>query len=390
MQGGSAEVRTIISGGTIVTPSETLTDHTLVIEDHKIVSIEAGRYATGKRDRLIDARGLWVVPGFIDLHVHGSAGHDTMDATPEALIGMARFFARHGVTVYLPTTIAASRQRILAAVENVGRCPQPQDGAHHQGVHLEGPYLSPDYAGAQPSEHLRAPNPGEYATWLATGLIRLITIALELEGALSMIEQGVEQGIEFAVGHSGAGYDLVLEAADCGLRQATHTFDGMRGLHHRSPGTVGAVLTDDRIYAQVIADGVHLHPAVIKLVVRSKGVGRTILVTDAIRAAGLQDGEYNLGGHKITVRQGIARTATGSLAGSTLTLDTALRNVIRYTGLSLGEALPMVTSVPAEAIGLAGRKGVLAPGADADVTLLDSDLNVRLVIVAGQVVSRST
>jgi len=218
---------------------------------------------------------------------------------------------------------------------------------------------------------------------------RLITVAPELDGALALIAQWVGEGVEFAVGHSGASYEQVLKAADHGLRQATHTFNGMLGLHHRIPGTVGAVLADDRIYAQVIADGVHVHPAVVKLLVRTKGVSRTILITDAICAAGLRDGEYNLGGQTITVREGISRTAAGGLAGSSLTLDAGLRNVINYTGLSLEEALPMATSVPAEAIGLAGRKGVLVPGADADVILLDADLNVRLTVVAGQIVYQS-
>lgn len=379
-------MRTLILGGTLITPGEALSDHTLAIEGPKIASIEAGRRAAGPAERLIDARGLWVAPGLIDVHVHGSAGHDTMDAAPEALHGMARFFARHGVTCYLPTTIAASPQAILAAVENVARCPQPEDGAHHVGVHLEGPYLNPDHRGAQPPEHLRDPDVEEYGAWLATGRVRLITIAPELDGALALVEQGISEGVEFAVGHSGASYKRVLEAADRGLRQATHTFNGMRGLHHRIPGTVGAVLTDDRIYAQVIADGVHVHPAIVKLLVRAKGVSRTILITDAIRAAGLKDGEYDLGGQTITVQEGISRTAAGGLAGSSLTLDAGLRNVINYTGLSLEEALPMATSVPAKAIGLAGRKGVLASGADADVILLDADLNVRLTMVAGQIV----
>jgi N-acetylglucosamine-6-phosphate deacetylase len=379
-------MRTLILRGTLITPREILSDHALVIEGPKIASIEARRRAAGPAERLIDARGLWVAPGLIDVHVHGSAGHDTMDATPEALHGMARFFARHGVTCYLPTTIAASPQAILPAIENVAHCPQPQDGAHHLGVHLEGPYLNPDHRGAQPLEHLRDPDPREYGTWLATGCVRLITVAPELDGALALVEQGISEGVEFAVGHSGASYEQVLEAADCGLRQATHTFNGMLGLHHRIPGTLGAVLADDRIYAQVIVDGAHVHPAVVKLLVRAKGVSRTILITDAIRAAGLRDGEYDLGGQTITVREGIPRTAAGGLAGSSLTLDAGLRNAINCTGLSLEEALPMATSVPAEVMGLAGRKGVLAPGADADVILLDADLNVRLTMVAGQVV----
>ena len=221
---------------------------------------------------------------------------------------------------------------------------------------------------------------------METGAIRLITLAPELAGAAELVAAGRARGVEFAIGHSGASYEQVIEAANWGVRQATHVFNGMQGLHHRTPGTLGGVLTDERIYCQAIVDGVHVHPAMVKLLVRAKGTARTILITDAMRATGLQDGTYDLGGQTVTVRDGVARIASGSLAGSTLTLDVALRNVMRYAGLSLAEALPMVTSTPAEALGLAGRKGVLAPGADADVVLLDAQLNVVTTVVAGRVV----
>jgi N-acetylglucosamine-6-phosphate deacetylase len=383
-------MRTVITGGALVTPHEILPNHTLVIEGQRIASIEAGKQIAKRGEKWIDAQDLWVIPGMIDIHVHGGDGCDMMDATQEIIHRMGRFLASHGVTAYLPTTISASRQDILAAIENVKSCPQPKDGAHHLGVHIEGPYLNPTYKGAQPVEQLRHPDPSEYLAWLDTGIVRLITIAPELEGALTLIEKGVLEGVEFAVGHSGSSYNQILEAADRGLRQATHTFNGMLGLHHRKPGTVGAVLTDKRIYAQVIVDGIHLHPAIVKLLILAKGTSRTILITDAIRAAGLSDGDYDLGGQVITVGNGISRTKDGSLAGSMLTMDLALRNVIEYSNLTLHEALPMATSVPAEAMGFADKKGVLSPNADADVVLLDSTLNVRMTIVAGQLVYSDT
>jgi N-acetylglucosamine-6-phosphate deacetylase len=192
--------------------------------------------------------------------------------------------------------------------------------------------------------------------------------------------------VEFAVGHSGASYEQVVLAAAHGLRQATHTFNGMLGLNHRLPGTVGGVLTDDRIYAQVIADGVHLHPAVVKLIIRAKGVGRTILITDAISPTGLPDGDYQLTGLKITLKDGVSRTSAGGLAGSTLTLEAGVRNAMQFAGVSLNEALTMATWAPAEAMGWSGKKGQLAPGADADIILLDDILNVQLTMVAGRVV----
>jgi len=383
-------VRTLISGGTLITPGRVLPGHTLVIDGSQIACIEPRPMAASQGECTIDASGLWVIPGLIDVHVHGSCGHDVMHATPAALHAMARFLARHGVTGYFPTTFAAPAQATWAAIENVARCPQPADGAQHLGIHLEGPYANHAHRGAQPPDQVRAPDPAEYAGWLASDVVRLITIAPELEGALAMIEEGARRGIEFAVGHSGASYEQMQEAVACGLRQATHTFNGMLGLHHREPGTAGAVLADERIYAQVIPDGVHLHPAVVRILVRAKGVGRTILITDGMRASGLGDGEYELGGQPITVQGGIARTAVGGLAGSTLTLEAAVRNVMRFAGVSLAEGVAMASAVPAEAMGLAGRKGCLAPGADADVVLLGPDLDVRLTMVAGQVVYRQS
>lgn len=374
----------IVTGGTLITPFETLTDHDLVIAGSTIAEI-APRGSRADRD-VIHARGLFVAPGMIDVHVHGGAGHDTMDATPAALHGMACFFAQHGVTAYYPTTMTAPPEAIRVAIENVRCCPQPTDGAQHLGVHIEGPYLSPKHPGAQPASALRDPDPAEYSAWLASGTVKLITLAPERPGALELIEAGLDAGVAFALGHTDASYEQVIEAANRGVRQATHTFNAMVGLHHRQPGTVGGVLADDRIYAQIIVDGVHVHPAVVKVLVRAKGPGRTLLITDAMRAAGLPDGQYELGGQPIAVSGGVARTPSGALAGSTATLDTVLRNVMTFAGLTLAEALPMATSTPAEAVGLAGRKGTLAPGADADVILLDAACRVRLTMVMGRVV----
>jgi N-acetylglucosamine-6-phosphate deacetylase len=379
-------MRVLICGGTIVTPDTALKNRTLVITDGKITALEAGTITQQPGDQTIEADGLIVAPGMIDVHVHGGAGHDTMDATTEALHGMARFFASHGVTGYLPTTMTAPIDEINAAVNAVKNSPQPTDGAAHLGVHLEGPYLNPAHKGAQPDTHLRLPWRGDYLPWFDSGVAKLMTAAPELDGGLLLIEDGVHRGVEFAIGHSGAGIECVTAAADHGLRQATHTFNGMKGLHHRDPGTLGAVLTEDRIFAQIIVDGIHVHPAMVKLLVRAKGTARAILITDAMRAAGLPDGTYDLGDNRVMVKEGIARIASGNLAGSTLTMDAGLRNLMQYAGLTLQEALPMATSVPAAALNLTGQKGVLAPGADADIMLLDQNIEVTMTLVGGRIV----
>ncbi len=372
-----------IRNGRILTPNSVLDGHDLLLADGRIQALnrtdENGANA-------IDAHGLWIAPGLIDLHVHGAMGCDVMDATPAALSTMARFFAQHGVTSWLPTTMSASRDAIAAAIANVASCPQAEDGAQHPGVHVEGPFLNEEYRGAQALADLRLPDPEEYGLWFESGAVRLVTLAPELPGANRMIDAGVREGIEFAIGHSGADYETVLQAADRGLRQATHTFNGMGGLHHRQPGTLGAVLDDERIFAQLIGDGIHVHPAVVRLLLRAKGLDKVLLISDAMRATGLGDGDYDLGGQAVTVQRGIARSPDGALAGSTVTLDEVVRRVMRFTGLSLPRALPMASRVPAAALGLTGRKGTLQVGADADIILLDDDAQVQLTMIGGKVV----
>lgn len=379
-------MRTIITGGTIVTPYELITLHDLIFIDDKIVKIAPTDTITRqKQDHIIRADDLWIAPGFIDVHVHGGDGADAMDATHETIDRLCRFFAKHGVTSYYLTTGAAPQENINAAIDAY-RTYQYSEGAIPLGLHLEGPYLNALRKGAQPEEFLRNPDPTEYVPWFDSGLVKLMTIAPEIDGSIELLEMGRERGIEFAVGHSVATYDQMLQAADLGLRQATHTFNGMDPLHHRDPGVVGAVLTDERIYAQIIPDGVHVHPAVVKLLVKVKGVKRTILITDSIRAAGLDDGEYELVGQIITVESGIARATSGSLAGSTLTLDQGVRNVMQFTDVTFREAIAMATAVPAEAMGLIPEKGVLREGSDADIVFLDESLTVMKTIVAGNII----
>lgn len=384
--GAASPMQTILTGGTILSPDQTYVDHTLTIDDEKILEIVPRSSAPASTSNAIDVSGLFVVPGFIDVHVHGAMGFDTMDATSEAIQTMGDYFARHGVIAFLPTTVTASREDTHAAVMNAANSRPSSTGARSLGIHLEGPCLNYDFRGAQPPQHLRTADSREYKPWIESGQVRLITVAPEVDGVLDLIRAGKQAGIEFAVGHTSATYEQVIAAVEHGLRQATHTFNGMPALNHRSPGALGAVLSDDRIWAQIIVDGVHVHPAIVKLLIKAKGIDRTVIITDAIRATGMSDGDYALGDQMVHVKDGIARTAAGGLAGSTLTMDQALRNVMEFANLSLAQALPMLTRVPAASIGVENQKGSLAPGFDADIVVLDRSYQVRMTIVGGKVV----
>lgn len=338
-----------------------------------------------------DATGCVVLPGFIDLHIHGSAGHDTMDAMPESLPAISRFLAQHGVTGFTPTTMTAPHPPTLAAVQNVtaalaSAVTAPMPGAAILGLHLEGPYISPRFPGAQAKENIRQANLAEFGELLAAGPVKLITLAPEEPGASVLIDAALAAGVRVIIGHSAASYDQAIASFDRGVSQATHTFNAMTGLHHREPGVVGAVLTDDRIFAQLIADTVHVHPAAMAVLARCKGPDRLLLITDAIRATGLPDGESELGGQPVFVRDGACRLADGTLAGSILTMDGALRHFLAATGWPLERAWPVTSRTPAVALGIDSEYGAIASGYRADLVVLDDDLEVVATIVGGRIV----
>lgn len=335
----------------------------------------------------VDLEGRILTPGLIDLHAHGALGIDTMDADPEGLRKMARFYARHGVTSFFPTTMTAPQADIERSLEAVrGAMASPTGGAQILGAHVEGPYLDLEKRGAQRAEDVRLAERSEYEALFDSGVVRLITVAPEYPENLALIAEARARDIHVAAGHTRASYAQMAQAVAQGLSQVTHLFNGMEPLHHRKPGALGAALTIDALYCQLIADNVHVRPEVLKLAIRAKGIGRIILITDAMRGAGMPDGNYELGGTPVTVEGGIARTPSGALAGSTLTLDRALTNVMAANDFSFREALPMATSVPAQAMGLKRRKGRLAVGLDADLTAFDDAHQVSLTIVGGQIV----
>ncbi|MCD6519917.1 MAG: N-acetylglucosamine-6-phosphate deacetylase, partial [Anaerolineae bacterium] len=378
--------KTLLFNGTLYTRDGTHREGWLLVDGSRIAALGEGEPPEIEARRL-DLGGQRLIPGLIDIHVHGAMGHDTMDATPQALEEMARFYARHGVTGFLATTVAASEKAIMAALENIARVMrQGTGGARILGAHVEGPYLNVERRGAQHAEEVRLAQPQEYRRFFATGVVRLITLAPEYPENQELLRFAVTHGAAVAIGHTKASYEIIRQAVALGATQVTHLFNGMEPMHHRNPGVVGAALTLDALYCQLIADNIHIQPPVLKLAVRAKGPERIILITDAMRGTGMPDGDYTLGEEKVTVRQGIARTETGALAGSTLTLERALANIMAATELSFAEALPMATRIPAQTLGLERHKGSLAVGMDADLAVIDDNFQVSLTMVEGEIV----
>ncbi|MCY3780360.1 MAG: N-acetylglucosamine-6-phosphate deacetylase [Chloroflexi bacterium] len=378
--------RLLIENSRIWLEDHFVSGHTLVISDGLITDLHPSpSVETTPGDRRIDGGGAYALPGFVDVHVHGSNGFDVMDGTETSLRGLCHFVVRHGVTSFLGTTMSSSRERIEAALAAMSAY---ADRPHSPflGVHLEGPYLNRAYRGSQPEKHLRAPQLAEYLPWLDSGQIKLITLAPELDGAEGLMRAAVERGIVVSLGHSGASYEATHDYIRAGLEQITHTFNGMAGVHHRQPGSFVAASEHPQVSFQIIPDGVHVHPAVVRLLHRLVGVERVLAITDAMRAAGLPDGEFGMGDVPCVVKDGIARDRDGSLAGSTLTMAQALRNMMSFCDLSLVEALPMVTRAPARSIGMYPQKGSLQMGTDADLVIWDEKIGVQATIIGGKLV----
>jgi len=386
--GDGAMSRALLCGGTVYARGGVLEPGWVLVDAGKIVDLGEGHAPRSSRASRLDVSGYSIVPGYIDLHVHGALGHDTMDASADGLLAMARYYAQHGVTSFLATTVTASPGAIAMALHNVTALMHaPTGGARVLGAHIEGPYIDRDKVGAQNATFVRCPEPNEYRHLLSRSSVRLVTVAPEIDGAQGLIAEACRRGIVVSAGHTRATYDEMRQAVSAGVTHVTHLFNGMEPMHHRSPGVVGAALTSDELTCEVIADNIHIHPAVLALAVRAKGTGGLVLVTDAMRGAGMADGVYDLGGLAVTMEHGEARLANGVLAGSTLTMDRAVVNIMAAAGLSLGQALPMATQNPARVLNL-HTKGALAPGLDADLIALDAEGDVALTMVGGEIVHR--
>jgi len=373
-----------IHHATIFTPHRRIDDGALLIEDAHIAAVgTVDEVAPPPGSRAIDATGLVLVPGFIDLQINGGFGHD-FTADPTTIWSVARRLPRYGVTSFLPTIITSPPETLTAA-QNVLEQPPPADyaGAIPLGLHIEGPFLNPKKKGAHNPAYLRLPQLAAADGWSSVRRVRLVTLAPELPGALDVIAALVERGIVVGVGHSMATYAEARAGFEAGARYGTHLFNAMPPLRHREPGLIGALLTEPRATVGLIVDGIHVHPAVVNLVWRAVGGARLNLVTDAMAALGMPPGRFLLGELEVIVDETGARLPDGTLAGSILSLDAAVWNLMRFTGCSLGEALPTVTTTPAALLGLSDQIGRLIPGSAADLVLLTPDFNVVMTIVHG-------
>ncbi len=378
---------TLFHNGRIHTLHGPLPEGWLLAEGGRIAALGAGAPPAGRGRRAmpVDLEGNWLAPGLIDLHAHGALGCDAMNADPEALRIMARFYASHGVTGFLAATMSAPAAEIEAALAAIGiAMGQSADGAALLGAHVEGPYLNAAQRGAQEAQWVRTARAAEYQALFASGVVRLITLAPESPENRTLIPYARRQGALVSLGHTQADYDTMREAMRLGATQVTHLFNAMAPLHHREPGPVGAALSLVGLTCELIADRVHVHPAALALAYRCKGPGGIALVTDAMAGAGMPDGDYTLGGAAVRVRDGIARNAEGALAGSTLTLERAVAHMALATGEPPERMLPMASRTPARCLGLAS-KGDIAVGRDADLIVLDEALQVRMTMVRGTV-----
>lgn len=380
-------MRLLIVNAKIITPTVVYPRGWLLCEHGQITSFDGGDAPHFEDVTIIDGTGKTLLPGFIDVHVHGAMNSEAMDATPEALATMAQFYAQHGVTGFLATTWTDSDARITAALENIKIVMQsPATGAKLLGAHLEGPYLNPEKCGAQNIHYIRQAQQAEALSYLDKGVIRLLSLAPEFEENHWLIQECARRGITVSTAHTSANYAQTMQGIELGITHATHTYNAMTGLHHRDPGTLGAVMSSPKVRCELIADNIHVHPAAMDVLWRIKGADHLILISDAVRAAGMPDGKYPVDERSIYVKDGAARLEDGTLAGSILTLDVGLRNFLKATGETLENVWKTTSLNAARAIHVNDRKGSIEAGKDADLVLVDEAINICLTVVAGEIV----
>lgn len=384
----------IISGPTIYSEQGIIQDAELWVHEKKIHSIHQEK-KSDVQNKISFPSTYHLVPGFIDVHVHGANGSDVMDGDFFALETMSKALALEGTTSFLATTMTASANEIERVLINVQRFMQKEKsflGANILGAHLEGPFLSPKKVGAQRSDQLLLPEINHIKNWQkkSGNTIKLVTLAPELAKSLEFIRNLTQEDIAVSIGHSDATYAETLAAIDAGCSHVTHLFNAMRGIHQREPGVVTAALLSEKVYTEMIVDGVHLHPAIVKLVTRVKDKDKIILVTDAMRAKCLPDGSYDLGGQAVEVKNNVASLADGTLAGSTLKMSDAIQNMLKFSDCTLQDVIRFASENPARMLNIFHRKGSITPGKDADLVVLDEKMNVVWVMCEGRASEKSS
>ncbi|MGE7624958.1 N-acetylglucosamine-6-phosphate deacetylase [Viridibacillus sp. NPDC096237] len=333
----------------------------------------------------------YVIPGMIDIHVHGAAGYDFMDSTKESFEEIAHALAKEGTTSFLATTMTNPTLYINEVIKNLASYMEDSNlsgVAEMIGIHVEGPFINEEQKGAQPEDAILAPNVSLFKEWqtLSGNTIKVLTFAPELDNNFELLKELKSNGVIPSMGHTDGSYNECLRAINHGVEHVTHLFNGMRGLHHRDPGVVGSALLNDDMYVEVIPDGIHFHPDLLKMVLKMKGLERMLVITDGIRAKGMSDGVYDLGGQKVKVTdEKCILTSTGSLAGSIITMNKARLNLIKWLGLTIHEQLQVTSSNQAKRLGLYDRKGSIQVGKDADIVVLGENGVVELTICRGSV-----
>lgn len=380
-------METLIKNIKIITPFDVLYNHSLIIKEDKIEGIIEDKEVNSEEFvKVIDGEGLFLAPGFVDIHNHGNSGYDVMDNTEEALDGMGDYHIANGVTSYLGTVITSSYENMTDAIKNIVNYKNKDDKAHVVGIHLEGPFFDVSKKGAQPEKYIDTPSIGKIQKLLdaSEGNLKMLSLAPELDGAIELIRFLKKNDVVVAMAHSDSDYKDAKKGIDNGITVATHLYNGMKNFTHREPGIVGASLTDERVYCEIIYDRFHLHDIAVKLALKMKGYDKIVLVSDAMRAAGLEDGEYDLGGQKVFVKDTLPRLESGSIAGSTLDLQRAVYNMIHYLQVPINEAVKMASLNPARAIDMDKNLGSIEIDKNADLILFDENIDIKQVFIGGK------
>lgn len=374
-------MRKCIYNAKIITENEVLIDKAVIFSEKIEAIIPLQDIDKYEIDESIDGKGEYLSPGFINIHTHGCCGYDVMDADSEGLRKMRIGMASTGVTSFLPTTMTMSKDKIIKALDSIREGMKETDGAQILGCHLEGPFICKKFKGAQQGEYII--NPDFEMISNNKGIIKIITIAPENPGAVEFIKKCNENNIIVSIGHTDASFDKAMEAINAGAKLTTHTFNAMTPLNHRNPGVVGAAMVSD-VYCELIADNIHVHPAVQKILYKQKGKEKLILITDSMRACLLGEGQYDLGGQNVFVKNGEARLADGTIAGSIVTMDRAINNFKTNAEVNIVDAVRLASLNPAKLISAYNEKGSIAEGKDADLVIFDENLNIKKTFIKGK------